>query len=139
MPSHYSILVLAVAALIGLIAELRFQRRLRRFNDLPCTGRDWRRRFPDVAKSDIRQFLDTFVDAFSINQASRLNFSPDKQVMEVYRELYPPGSAMDCFELETFEMNLEDRYDIDVNSLQHDNITLGDIFEQVVSHRRPQN
>jgi hypothetical protein len=36
-------------------------------------------------------------------------------------------------------MDLEDRYGVDVNSLQRQDITLGDIFEYVVSHRRSQN
>jgi len=80
-----------------------------------------------------------FVDAFSIRRTSRLSFSPDRQVMDVYRVLYPPGSMVDGLELETFAMDLEGRYGVDVSSLQRQDITLGDVFEYVVSHRRSQN
>jgi hypothetical protein len=133
----YSILV--VGLLLGVWAVLRDNKRFRNFDNGSCVGREWRRRFPDIPKTEIRQFLDIFVDAFFINRDSRLIFPPDKQVMDVYRMLYPPGSMVDGLELETFAMDLEDRYGVDVNSLQRQDITLGDIFEYVVSHRRSQN
>jgi propanediol dehydratase small subunit len=133
----YSILV--VGLLLGVWAVLRDNKRFRNFDNGSCAGREWRRRFPDIPKTEIRQFLDIFVDAFFINRDSRLIFPPDKQVMDVYRMLYPPGSMVDGLELETFAMDLEDRYGVDVNSLQRQDITLGDIFEYVVSHRRSQN
>ena len=137
MDWRYSILV--AGFLIGITAVLQRKKRLHSFDTGICAGREWRRRFPDAPKDEIREFLDMFVDAFSIRRTSRLSFSPDRQVMDVYRVLYPPGSMVDGLELETFAMDLEGRYGVDVSSLQRQDITLGDVFEYVVSHRRSQN
>ena len=80
---------------------------LRPYWERACMGIRWRRRFPEAPKTEIREFLDLFVDAFAFRRKRRCRFSPDDKVMEVYRALYPPGGEMDCMELETLCKMLE--------------------------------
>jgi propanediol dehydratase small subunit len=98
-----------------------------------CTGIRWRRRFPDAPKTEIREFLDLFVDAFAFRRRRRCCFLPDDRVMDVYRALHPPGDEFDSLELETFCKMLEERYGIDFATLWRKDITLGEIYEQ--THR----
>jgi propanediol dehydratase small subunit len=139
----YSVLALVLVFLAGLAigfpAELRRRKRLQKLETGICRGRDWRRRFPQASKNEIRDFLGLVVDAFSIKKTARLNFSPDKQILDIYQAIYQPGSSMECLELETFAMELESRYGINADPLQRDDVTLGDILEYVISHRRPQS
>jgi len=97
----------------------------------PCTGIRWRRRFPDAPKTEIREFLDLFVDAFAFRQSRRCCFLPDDRVTDVYRALHPPGDEFDSLEVETFCKALEKRYGVDVAKFAHEGITLGEIFEQI--------
>ncbi len=93
-------------------------------------GIRWRRRFPNVPKTHIREFLNTFVDAFAFSQRRRCHFSPDDRVIDVYRALYPPGTLADNLELETLALKLEKQYGIDFHALWREDITLGELYEQ---------
>jgi hypothetical protein len=136
---HWSYSILVVGSLIGVVSLLRHKKRLRSLEDGPCAGRDWRSKFPDAAEAEIRQFLDIFGDAFSINRSARINFAPDRKVMDVYRKLYPAGSPVDHLELETFDEDLENSYGVSVEKFWRDDITLGDIFQYIRSHHHAQN
>ncbi len=97
-------------------------------------GIRWRRRFPDVPKSELREFLTIFVDAFCFDHKRRTCFSPDDRVMEVYRADYPPGSLADSMELETLGLRLEKRYGIDFTAVWREDITLGELYEHTKRH-----
>src|SRR5947207_949478 len=99
--SHFMPYILIAAAVFafGAIVE---RVRLRKFRSRACTGRMWKQRFPQASKTEIREFLDLFVDSFAFSPSRRLCFSPDDRVMDVYRAMYPyPKLMADSMELET--------------------------------------
>ena len=66
-PPHAMLQIVAIvffAAVIFVLAEMNTRRMMRRFVERGCAGFSWRRRFPDASKSEIREFLDIFIDAF---------------------------------------------------------------------------
>jgi propanediol dehydratase small subunit len=130
-----ALLVIAAIAFV-LTLPVQFQRRraLRRFWDRHCMGIRWRRRFPDAPKTELREFLTIFVDAFCFDRKRRTGFSPDDRVMEVYRADYPPGSLADSMELETLGLRLEKRYGIDFTAVWREDITLGELYEHTKRH-----
>ncbi len=126
----YILIAVAVFA-FGAVVE---RARLRKFWSRACTGRLWKRRFPQASKTEIREFLDLFIDSFAFSQSRRLCFSPDDQVMDVYRALYPyPKFMADSLELETFSLMAEEHYGVDLVPTWRQDITLGEIYEQ--AHR----
>jgi hypothetical protein len=125
--------ILAVAFLITLPLQLRIRRNMRCYWDRACTGFQWRRRFPESPKTEIREFLSMFVDAFAFRQSQRCCFSPDDRVMEIYRMLYPDKFMADALELETLASHLRKRYGVDAAKFWREDITLGEIYEQ--THR----
>ncbi len=130
MNSLTILLLIAVAAFVlTLPVQIQRRRALRRFWDRHCMGIRWRRRFPDASKSELREFLTIFVDAFCFEHTRRTCFSPDDRVMEVYRAEYPPGSLADDMELERFGLDLEERYGIDFTAVWREDITLGELYE----------
>ena len=125
------IIILCIVAAIFVLTlpiELRIRRNMRRYWDRACTGFQWRRRFPDAPKSDIRSFLELFVDAFAFRQSRRLCFSPDDKVMEIYHTLYPDRFMADALELETLASLLRKKYGIDAATFWREDITLGEVF-----------
>ena len=123
---------LVVVFFLTLPIQLRVRRNMRRYWDRACTGGLWRQRFPDAPKSEIRDFLALFVDAFAYKQSRRLSFSPDDKVMDVYRAQYPDKFMADALELEFLARKMQKRYGIDVTSFWREDITLADLF----SHTR---
>ena len=123
-------LILFVAGIGGGIMSFQAHAAIRPYWERACMGIRWRRRFPAAPKADIREFLNLFVDAFAFRQKRRCRFSPDDKVMDVYRALYPSGSAADSLELETLCRLLEKRYGIDFATSWRPDITLGEIYEQ---------
>jgi hypothetical protein len=91
-------------------------------------GIRWRRRFPGSPKSDIREFLELFCDAFGFSRASRRHFSPDDRVVEVYRALYPDRFMADALELETLESRLWQRYGVEMRGFWREDITFADVY-----------
>lgn len=135
MNSLTILLLMAVAAFVlTLPVQIQRRRALRRFWDRHCMGIRWRRRFPDASKSELREFLTIFVDAFCFEHTRRTCFSPDDRVMEVYRAEYPPGSLADDMELERFGLDLEERYGIDFTAVWREDITLGELYEHTKRH-----
>lgn len=114
----------------GILGELHSSRALRPYWERYCMGIRWRRRYPDVPKTEIREFLNIFIDAFAFDKQKLCRFSPEDQVMDVFRAVYPPGDGMaDNLELEFFASRLEKRYGIDAETLWREDITLGELFE----------
>jgi propanediol dehydratase small subunit len=123
------IAAVAVVAIAATPVERESRRRLRQYWTRRCMGRQWRSRFTDVPKKEIRRFLDTFVDGFGFKSQNRLKFSPDDRVMDIYRALYPSEGWPDAMELETFAINLEENYGIDLAKIEDHGITLGALFQ----------
>lgn len=128
------IVIVSFAAAIFVLASINTRRTMRRYLERACTGSKWRRRFPEASKSEIREFLDIFVDAFGFRQSWRLCFTPEDRVMDVYRTLYPLRGTPDSLELESMMEDLQKRYRVDILVLWREDITLADLFTQT---RRP--
>lgn len=130
-----SLLVIAVlACLLTLLVESQRRRALQRFWDRRCMGIRWRRRFPDSPKTELREFLTIFVDAFCFDLKRRTCFSPNDRVMDVYRAEYPAGGLPDCMELEKLGVSLKKRYGVDLTTVWREDITLGELYELTESH-----
>ena len=110
--------------------EIRSGKALRPFWERACTGIRWRRRFPDAPKQEIREFLEIFIEAFGFHSRRRCCFSPEDRVMDVYQAIHPPGSGVDCMELESLCSSLRKRYGIDVSASWREDITLGEIYDR---------
>ena len=126
------LLVIVMAVMVAAIPiERERKRRLQRYWDRICTGAEWRRRFPDRPKEDIRRFLEAFIDGFAFKSNQRLKFGPDDKVMGIYRALYPSKDWPDALELESFASNLQRTYGFDLSQVHDENATLGQIFEMI--------
>lgn len=96
-----------------------------------CAGRSWRQAFPAASKTDIRRFLQLFVDAFAISRKHALKLRPDDAVMAVYRSVNPPEwSVADAMELESLDLAFKTNYGIELKTIWRQDITLGELFHQ---------
>jgi propanediol dehydratase small subunit len=121
-------LFVTVAIVAGFFAQRAFARRMRPYYERNCAGRLWRKRFPDAAKSEIRDFLHLFVSSFGLDTKKKLTFSPDDSVVTIYRVIYPNEGGADALECETFVAECQKRYSVDLTSRWSDALTLGQIF-----------
>jgi hypothetical protein len=122
------LIIFVIAAVIGLPAEIVRRRRLRTYWDRVCTGRDWRREFPDAAKEEIRKYLQLFVDAFAFRDSRKLKFRPSDKIIDIYRDCYPVKGWPDSLEMETFAMIVEKTYHLDFTKEWNPEMTLGQVF-----------
>ena len=123
------LLLFAGSALLVLPFQRARRKRMLVYWSRPCQGAQWRRRFPAVPHTDIRAFLTLFTDAFAFRRTRRLCFSPDDQVLVIYRTLYPsPGPEIDSMELETLVDAIQRSYCLDVVPRWREDITLGELF-----------
>lgn len=122
------IAIVFFAAVIFVHADTNTRRLMRCFIDRGCAGFRWRRRFPEASKSEIREFLDIFIEAFGFKQSWRLCFTPEDRVLDVYRALYPVRGTADGMEMESLVVDLEKRYHVDIFSSWREDITLADLF-----------
>ena len=96
-----------------------------------CASRSWRQAFPAASNTDIRRFLQLFVDAFAISREHALKLRPDDAVMAVYRSVNPPEwSVADAMELESLDLAFKTNYGVDIKTIWRQDITLGDLFHQ---------
>lgn len=98
-----------------------------------CAGRYWRRRFPSVSKSDIREFLQIFVDGFALPKKHYLAFRPDDRIMDIYRAVNPKWISVDSMEFEIFGQLLQRRYGLTLESFWNEDLTLGEVFSRTRS------
>ena len=123
------VFVLAVGTFAGVVGERKRRKALAKYFARTCTGFQWRRRFPAASKTEIRAFLDLFIEAFLFRRKHRLLFSPKDRVMDVYHACYPPDWSLgDNMELEEFVEDFRKTYSIDLVPLWREDITLGDLF-----------
>jgi len=125
--------ILVAAFVMGVAFELRRWKHFQKYWDRVCTGAQWRQQFPNASKTEIRTFLNLFVDAFGFSKKKRLCFSPSDKVMDVYRTLYPDRFMADGMELESLTRDLEKRYRINASNFWREDITLGELFTQTRS------
>lgn len=131
--TEFQIIALIVVAVgVGTVANLSTKRRMEHYWSRNCSGPEWRKEFPEATKESIREFLECFVDGFAFNSKNRLKFNPNDKVMEVYRALYPTEGWPDALELETFAINLEKKYHLDLASAFTADLTLGQIFRMAI-------
>jgi hypothetical protein len=118
--------LVAAACLNGWLTE---RRRMRSYWTRVCAGSEWKKRFPQAPKDDIRQFLRAFMDAFAFSRSRGLRFTPNDRVMDVYRTLHPPKWTLaDSMELESLAVRFQKQYGIDLVPVWRNDITLGDLF-----------
>lgn len=120
-----------IAGIGGFVVNIQVRKALRPFWQRPCAGFHWHSQFPDVPTSELREFLNLFVDAFAFSRKRLCSFRPDDKVMDIYRALYPHDGMADALELETFARDLKKRYDIDIAASWREDITLGEIYQTV--------
>jgi propanediol dehydratase small subunit len=122
-------IVITVGLIAGGVAEFARHRRLKRFWERGCAGREWRREFPEASARQIREFLEMFVHAFGIAPKHRLAFKPRDEVMDVYRALNADGFP-DNLELESLAMSLKERYGLKFEDVWREGIRLGEVFRE---------
>src|SRR5690242_13545296 len=108
-------------ALYVVLAHFAVRRRMQKFFDRSCGGREWRRAFPVASNQEIREFLGIFVDGFSLS-CHVLKFRPDDQLLQVYQAINA-WSFGDSLDFETFAALLEDRYGVALGSIWRDDLT----------------
>jgi propanediol dehydratase small subunit len=103
-----------------------------------CQGIYWRRRYPNIPKEEIKKFLQIFIDAFAFKEKHRCKFKPEDKVMDIYNALYPNKFlSADGMELEDFAMDLKNEYNVDLGKIWNEEITFGQIFEEVIKGKSP--
>ncbi len=128
------LIFIAVLIVVFTIWAILFGGRLPKpYAQRECEGKGWRRAFPDASKTEIREYLQTFVDAFAFDEREKLKLSPNDRILDIYKSLYPKESMADSLEVETFADDLESKYGFDLPSAWHKEITLGDVFGQIAS------
>ena len=96
-----------------------------------CTGKNWKERFPDVPKGEIRSFLFLFTDAFAFSRKQKLKFEPEDKILDIYKALYPAKWMPDSMEVETLAQDIEKEYNVSFKDIWHEDLTLGDLFAKV--------
>jgi hypothetical protein len=128
MKNIFPYILISISVLAG-GAVLEWSR-LRKFWNRSCTGRIWKKRYPEASKDEIRRFLDYFINAFAFSPARRLCFKPDDRIIDVYRARYPfPKIMADQMELESFLQMLDEHYHVDLLPFWREDVTLAELFE----------
>lgn len=122
------LIVFLIGTMIGLPVEIKRRRRLRKYWDRACAGRDWRREFSDTSKEEIRTYLKIFVEAFAFPYSRKLKFQPSDKIIDVYHACYPVKGWPDSLELETFAIMVEKTYNCDLTKEWEPEMTLGQAF-----------
>lgn len=107
------------------------------FRSRSCQGKGWKKAFPCAGKQEIREFLTVFVKAFAFSDQEKLKFSPDDQILHIYRALYPSKWQPDALELETLAAEIASRYGLKLESVWTTELTLGQLFGHIQSAHRP--
>ncbi len=106
-------------------------------------GKVWKTEFPHISKNKIRLYLECFIDGMAFEDNEKLKFRPEDKIIDVYRSIYggvtPYGDAM---ELETFSINIEQHFNVYQQFLidtWRENITLGELFEKILTQQNQPN
>lgn len=93
-----------------------------------CQGAAWRTAFPSASKLSIREFLGVFVGAFLFPGEARLKFSPNDNILSVYKAVYGRQNVVDAMELETLAIDVEAKYGVQLSQVWSEGLTLGQLF-----------
>lgn len=126
---------LAVGTVFNLYIARKSRRLLAVYWNRRCTGGLWKRRFPASAKTQIRQFLALFAQAFSF-QGRQLCFAPADRIIDIYRARHPDGAVPDGLELEALAGSMQRHYGLELAGIWHETLTLGELYEHAL-HRAP--
>jgi propanediol dehydratase small subunit len=129
MATSTVVIVLSLIAVSFLWAVLFGGRLPKVFHNRTCQGKGWRNAFPDSTKQDIREFLSLFVDAFAIASKEKLKLNPNDQILQIYRAIYPSKLTPDALEVETLARDIETKYGFTLESIWHEQLTLGELFQ----------
>jgi len=134
---EYTLQLLILGVLVTLlVAAMRSQsresnRRLATIWARRCTGREWKRQFPDAPKTEIRCFLTLLTNSFGFEEAKRLHFKPCDTIIGIYQAVYPQPGWPDALEMETFALRIEESYGCKVTEAwKFPELTLGDLFQR---------
>ena len=97
-----------------------------------CTGKDWRRAYPESPKQEIRRFLLLFVEAFAFKDAHKLRFQPDDRILDIYTATVGKW-GVDSLELETLADSVQKEYGLNLSLVWRENLTLGELFSLVAN------
>jgi len=117
------VVILVVVAWGAYTGDIPKKYRVRKF-----TGKNWKVKFPNSSKVDIRKFLLIFTDAFAFSDRQKLKFEPDDRVIDIYKALYPREWMADSLEVETLADSIEAEYGVEFKGLWSEDLTLGSLF-----------
>ncbi|MEW5835308.1 MAG: hypothetical protein AB1832_09615 [Pseudomonadota bacterium] len=126
-----TIILIAFFTAAVTVAGLRNSGVPRAFHERCCQGAQWRRQFPNASKKSIRQFLALFASAFAIKAKHALRFSPNDELLAIYRARYPSRLTPDALEFETLDLKLQKHHGLALASIWHEHFTLGELFGAV--------
>lgn len=129
-----TVLILSVVALGAFLGYADKKRHLRIYEARVCQGRYWRKMFPRACKEDIRAFLVLFEDAFAIG-VDKLKFHPNDRIEDIYCKLNPYAWGGDALEYETLDDGLKYDYDLGLEDVWRDGLTLGELFRACIQKK----
>ena len=100
----------------------------KKYRNRGCMGENWKVEFTNSNKEDIREFLLLFADSFAFSSGDKLKFEPHDKLLEIYKELYPSKWLADAMEFETLADELVNKYQVKLNDLWHNDLTLGQLY-----------
>ncbi len=103
----------------------------KKYRNRSCKGQAWKSMFPTTSKQEIRKFLRLFVYAFALNEKEKLKFSPNDELLEIYKAIYPREWQADSMEFETLDDDLKTEYGLSLEEIWHEKLTLGELFIRV--------
>lgn len=122
-------LVIAAMILIVLVLGALFSNDIpRAYRQRRCMGKQWRLRFPNASKQDIRHFLWLFASAFAIRRRNALLFGPDDELLAIYQARYPSKLTPAALEFEILVRDIQRVHRLDLESIWHERLTLGQLF-----------
>lgn len=125
-------IILAIAVAAAVLWGVAFGGRLPdAYRVRACQGRDWHRAFPTAPKTQIREFLALFVQAFAFADKEKLKLSPDDKILAIYRTLYPSQWTPDALEVETLAKDINTKYGLSLASVWNEDLTLGQLFAKI--------
>ncbi|MCP4321993.1 MAG: hypothetical protein GY787_09110 [Alteromonadales bacterium] len=123
--------IIGITTFIILVMVLLPDHLPKKYQARSCMGTNWKREFPSSDKSEIRDFLIFFTDAFAFSRKDKLKFEPNDIILDIYRGMYPSKLMADSLELETLADDLETKYNLKFDEIWSETLTLGELFSRV--------
>jgi propanediol dehydratase small subunit len=117
-------LTMIIAAFVAYLCYFNDSQDFRAIKRRPCSGRDWRRRFPDLSRESLREFLIICSANFYLfGKKNSLKLTPDDRIRAIGLACGADGCDYDefCSAMSTF-------YHIDLNELWYEEMTFGELL-----------